>query len=283
VRSLLNREAGLALSRQPETTISTTPVDATPHRSNPPIQGHSQKFSLIQDVTMSTFVDLVVHVVKTYYEGERLFLYVTDYTPNQALFNYSGNSDENGRDGDEFGYTSRYRRRWEGPSGKLTLQVTLWDPHSYFARQNVRVDDYVLLRNVNIKTGHNGVARLEGSMHTDRMFRDKINVVVLNGDSDNIHLRDLTKRKREYWKSSQAENSRLSSGPESIKRKLGEGEKVSGKAKKKQKNKGDKEADQAKEILPTHDNNTQLLNSNGMDSLEIGLTQLCFMTYLFCF
>lgn len=256
--SLLNREEGLELPHKSR----TTPPNAMAPRPDFRIRGPPRRFSLIKDVTMDTFVDLVVQVVKTFYEGERLLLYVTDYSSNKALFNYSRNIDESGRDGDEFNYTSRYRRRWPGPFGRMTLQVTLWDPHSFFARQHVNVDDFVLLRNVHIKTGHNGVARLEGVMHTDKIYPDKINVVLLNDESDNDHLRDVMKRKLDYSKRIKAENAQLNNGLENGKRKADDDEKHSKKAGKKHKNKANKEEGQDKAVSAAHDKNSSL-NFNG--------------------
>ncbi|KAK2759140.1 hypothetical protein FQN54_003239 [Arachnomyces sp. PD_36] len=244
VASLLNHD-GSAPSQQ-----SRTPPAETPTRSTAPTPGpgKSQKFSLIKDVTMATFVDLVAQVVKTYYEGDRHYLYVTDYTSNKALFDYSRHSDESGQDGDEYGYTSCYKRRWQGPFGQLTLQVTLWEPHSHFARQNVKVDDFVLLRNVHIKTGHDGVLKLEGAMHSDRHFPSKVSVTVLDPDSDNNHLTAVVRRKLEYWKGVKAENARLNNGLENSKRKSDGGGNLSANQRKKQKTKENKQRGQSETI-----------------------------------
>lgn len=257
--SLLNREEGLELPQKSRTPSPEKNVMAP--RPNVRIQGAPRKFSLIRDITVDTFVDLVVQVVKTFYEGERFLLYVTDYTSNKALFNYSRNSDENGRDDDEFNYTSRYKRPWPGPIGRMTLQVTLWNPHSFFARQNVEVEDFVLLRNVHIKIGHNEVARLEGTIHTDKIYPSKIGVMMLNDDSGNDHLRDITKRKLEYLKRIKAEDAQLNNELENTKRKPDDGEGLNSKAKRKQRRKANRE-DQDKAAPQAHDKNP-LLNPHG--------------------
>lgn len=240
--------------------------NALTHRSTLSIQGRSQKFSLIKDVTVSTFVDLVVQVIKTYYEDGKFLLYVTDYTRNKSLFDYTRDSDESGHDENEFNYTSRYERRWPGPFGRMTLQVTLWEPHAYFARQNVKEDDFILLRNVHIKIGHNGV-RLEGNIHTDRVFPDRIDVVLINDDTDNEHLREVVKRKREYWKSVKEENAKRGNGAESTKRKPKENEKLSRKAKKQQKNKESRDGET--EEIPSAQDNNQALNGYSMGFYNI--------------
>ncbi|OAX78529.1 hypothetical protein ACJ72_07161, partial [Emergomyces africanus] len=163
------------------------------------------KFSLIKDLTYGTFVDLIVQVVKTFPEDyQRFLLYVSDYTQNKQLFNYALN-EGGSRDGDEYGYLSRSKRDWPGPYGQMTLQVTLWEPHSHYARQNIKENDFVLLQNVNIKTGRmSGV--MEGSLHTDRHYPEKIQVVPINDNDSDEDIKKLVRRKLEYWKRIRAEN-----------------------------------------------------------------------------
>ncbi|OJD23246.1 hypothetical protein ACJ73_05397 [Blastomyces percursus] len=191
----VKRVAALAPLRQMATKPFTKPF--TPCRR--------PKFSLIKDASCGIFIDLVVQVVKTYSEDyQRFLLYVTDYTQNKQLFNYV--SEEGGaRDGDEYGYTSRSRRDWPGPYGQMTLQVTLWEPHAYYARQNIKENDFVLLQNVNIKMGRmSGV--MEGSLHTDRHFPEKVQVIPINDNDSDEDLKKLVKRKLEYWKGRRTKN-----------------------------------------------------------------------------
>lgn len=167
------------------------------------------RFSLIKAVTPNSFADLVVHVVKTWYDDNTVNLYVTDYTVNKGLFNYDDDKsdeeeeeEEGGRTGDSFGYlgnSTRANRIWRGPHGKMTLQVTLWDPHSSFAKQNVYEDSYVVLSNVHIKSERQH-GRTEGVMHTDRVYPDKVQVRVLDDEDDDPRFVELKKRKREHWK-----------------------------------------------------------------------------------
>ncbi|KAL2373083.1 telomere-binding alpha subunit central domain-containing protein [Blastomyces gilchristii SLH14081] len=208
--SLIGADYTVATSCQPvqvnqvATSVPLRPLATKPF-TKPFTPRRRPKFSLIKDASCGIFVDLVVQVVKTYPEDyQRFLLYVTDYTQNKQLFNYS--SEESGpRDGDEYGYTSRPRRDWPGPYGQMTLQVTLWEPHSYYARQNIKENDFVVLQNVNIKIGRmSGV--MEGSLHTDRHFPEKIQVIPINDNDSDEDLKKLVKRKLEYWKRMRTEN-----------------------------------------------------------------------------
>ncbi|EEP83007.1 predicted protein [Uncinocarpus reesii 1704] len=156
------------------------------------------KFKLVKDVDYHSFVDIVGQAVKTFSEYEKFIIYVTDYTRNDNLFDYSL-SNGDGRDGDEFSYTSHTKRQWRGPYGRMTLQVTLWEPHSGFARNNVKEDDYVLLRNVHIKLGRSSGV-MEGALHTDRQFPSKIDVSLIDGSEPDERVKKLVQRKLEYWK-----------------------------------------------------------------------------------
>jgi protection-of-telomeres protein 1 len=165
------------------------------------------KFSLIKAVAPKKFADLIVHVVKTWYDDNTVNLYVTDYTVNKALFNYdddkSDDEDEDeGRTGDYFGYlgtSTRANRIWRGPHGRMTLQVTLWQPHSAYAKDNVQEDSYVALNNVHIKS-ETQTGRTEGVIHTDRMYPDKVGIRLLDDEDDDPRFLELKKRKREYWR-----------------------------------------------------------------------------------
>ncbi|KLJ11655.1 hypothetical protein EMPG_13162 [Blastomyces silverae] len=208
--SLIGSDCTVATSRQPiqvEQVATSVPMRqmVTGPFTKPFTPRRRPKFTLIKDASCGIFVDLVVQVVKTYPEDyQRFLLYVTDYTQNKQLFNYA--SEEGGsRDGDDYGYTSRARRDWPGPYGQMTLQVTLWEPHAYYARQNIKENDFVLLQNVNIKMGRmSGV--MEGSLHTDRHFPEKIQVIPINDNDSDEDLKKLVKRKLEYWKRRRTEN-----------------------------------------------------------------------------
>ncbi|KAI1914721.1 hypothetical protein LOZ65_005577 [Ophidiomyces ophidiicola] len=172
------------------------------HFPNTQSQSHSAKpksgrFSLLKDANFNTFVDIVGQVVKTFSEYERYTLYVTDYTQNKNFFDYAQDSD--GRDGDDFSYLSHSKRQWPGPYGRMTIQITLWEPHADFARKNIKEDDFVLLCNVHVKPGQ-GNAFMEGALHTDRQYPDKICVHPVDFNAPDDNLTALVKRKQQYWK-----------------------------------------------------------------------------------
>lgn len=81
----------------------------------------------------------------------------------------------------------------------MTLQVTLWQPHSAYAKENVHEDSYVALNNVHIKS-ERLTGRTEGVIHGDRLYPDKVGIRVLNDEDDDPRFLELKKRKREYWK-----------------------------------------------------------------------------------
>lgn len=204
---LLNSGTGVVQPHSETTGLDKVGTPLLSKRQSTP--GLKEKFSLIKDAKYGTFINIVGQVVKTYPEDQRFQLYVTDYTQNKELFNYPLDSDNEGRDGDIFNYTFQpKRRRWPGPFGRLTLQITLWEPHAYFARENVKEDDFVLLRNVNIKNARmTGV--MEGNLHTDQQYPDKVGVILLSDNEPDERLKQLLRRKTEYWKKIRTENGQL--------------------------------------------------------------------------
>ncbi|KAN0069345.1 hypothetical protein V8E54_012360 [Elaphomyces granulatus] len=205
--SLLNALGGLRARQSPLNTSKPQVTAAqTSSRSSTSLSTRN-KFSLIKDVGPQTFADLIVLVVKTFPESGKFLLYVTDYTVNKSLFNYHDSvADEEDQtlEGDEYGYISRPKKHWQGPFGQMTLQVTLWEPHSYFAQKNVKENDILLLSNVHIKFGREH-GRLDASIHTDRRYPDKICVKVVD-QYDEPRVKELLKRKREYWKRVKADS-----------------------------------------------------------------------------
>lgn len=172
------------------------------------------KFSLLEHIKDSQFVDLIVQVTREPYdEGDKVSLWATDYTENSTFFNRTRDGTTY-TDGDPFGYTSKFSKnsapfanepdsKWAGPLGKKSIQITCWEPHASFVRQNVHAWDWVRLRNVHIRYGHNSV-NLEGSMHQDRLFLGKVCVDVLDTQADrdtlDPHLIEALRRKRDHEK-----------------------------------------------------------------------------------
>ncbi|KAJ4388595.1 hypothetical protein N0V93_006053 [Gnomoniopsis smithogilvyi] len=177
------------------------------------------KFCLLQDVRDSKFADLIVQVVKEPYDlGDKMTLWVSDYTENNSFFLQTRDSVDwaDGvptRDGDVYGYTNNRKkpmasldeenRKWSGPEGKRSLQLTCWEPHASFIRQNVHQGDWVRLRNVQIRYGHNSV-NIEGCLREDLKYRDRVYVEIMDptGDRETLDQRlvDAILRKRTYEK-----------------------------------------------------------------------------------
>lgn len=115
-------------------------------------------------------------------------MYITDFTMNPKLYAYEwrkGGADYDGR-GD---------RKWPGPWGQYTLQITLWDAHAVAAKQAVFDGAYLKLQNVRAK--RNGDGRLEGALHGDRRFTDRVDLQVLK-NMDDPRIQELLKRKKDY-------------------------------------------------------------------------------------
>ena len=184
------------------------------------IQGKREKFSLIQDVNVGTYYDLVGQVVKVFPNNGRVELYVTDYTSNRLLWNYEwGQEEESGREDDPYNYIPRdtSKKKWPGPYGKMTLTVTLWPPHSYFGQNNLKVNDFAHLRNVHIKWSKD--AKVEGGLHSDRYYPDRIGVTILKNIEDDDRVKDILRRKRDYWKKFESQAASFVSEARALKRK----------------------------------------------------------------
>lgn len=166
-----------------------------------------EKFCLVKDVQVDNFYDLVGQVVKIYSSVGCVELYITDYTSNSKLFNYQMSSPvEDDRGGDKFGYIDRNHtsRQWPGPFGKLTLTITLWPPHSYFAQAEIKEKDFVFLRNVRIKNSQD--FKIEGSMHTDNRYEERIDINLIKDHRDDDRVKNILRRKLEYIEKSKAQS-----------------------------------------------------------------------------
>lgn len=225
----------------------TTPKSLPPPSSIVPLsqgappmnRGQREKFSLIKDVQIDNFYDLVGQVVKIYPNNGCVELYITDYTSNQLLYNYewgrTGGEEEVGRDGDEFGYIPRNssNKKWPGPFGRSTLTVTLWPSHSYFAQANVKEQDFVFLRNVRIRYSKD--AKVEGSMHTDQRDAARVDVSILKTHQDDDRVKNVLRRKQEYLRKFKDQSQNFVNEVRGEKRKTGDKEESKSGAKKRRK------------------------------------------------
>ena len=171
------------------------------------------KFALIRDIEDSRFSDLVVEIIRIYpcTDGS-VEIYVTDYTHNGLLFHYNSPKDNLEIYGTEglYEYSGiQKKNKWPGPFGKMTLQIKVWPPHATWLQENVKEEDCVFLRNVRIKTSSD--ARLEGSLHADRYYSNRIDIQVLKLNDPEVI--QILKRRQEYWKKlqpSSVENKKIS-------------------------------------------------------------------------
>lgn len=219
---------------------SPASADVLPLQSNSSIQTSRSRlsrdrFSLIQDVQVNNYYELVGKVVKIYPSDCNVQLYITDYTSHPQLFNYaygySEAPDVSSREGDEFGYTPQgsTNGNWPGPFGCRTLSLTLWPDHSYFAQNNVKQNDFVSLRNVLIRKGKDG-KNVEGSMHTETKYPGQVNISILKDDGDDHRVKDIIRRKKIYSQEFKDQKQRFISEARGQKRKLGDGGKQLSKA-----------------------------------------------------
>ncbi|KAI9373673.1 hypothetical protein BJX61DRAFT_372823 [Aspergillus egyptiacus] len=185
-------------------TSFRTESTLTPDLAPAPVSKAStkRKFSLLKDVQDRQYVDLIGEIVKIHgNDSEKVTIYLTDYTSNENFFNYASDNDDNNdcrREGDEFNYITPQKRKWDGPSGQMTIQITLWEPHASAVRAKFNVEDIVLLKNVHIKGHRMGGSALEGAMHGNRQNPEGINVSRANLNNDPRAHQFLARRK-EYW------------------------------------------------------------------------------------
>jgi protection of telomeres protein 1 len=182
----------LVLPAIPTRPANTAPAAVVPARD---------KFKELKEVKNMDYADVIGEVVKVWPGmGGLATIYLTDYTSNPFFFNYlprnQNPADE--VDGDEFGYARDFSRKedWQGPRGKLTAQITLWPPHSAFVA-SLEEKDIVKLRNVNFRLKDTGF--LEGGLHGDRKYPDRIDIRKYQTDSDPRFTR-LLQRREEHWK-----------------------------------------------------------------------------------
>ncbi|KAL5398257.1 hypothetical protein PMIN02_001560 [Paraphaeosphaeria minitans] len=139
--------------------------------------------------TFGVFYDLIGEVVKTFWgTSDSVDLYVTDYTTNTELFLYEEKTDY-----DVFGGGSS-RKPWPGPFGQMTIAIRTYEPHAGKAR-DLKEGDFVYLQNVRTKLS--AMNKLEGAMHADPQYPEKICVRKLTHPAQ---IGALKERKEEYEK-----------------------------------------------------------------------------------
>jgi protection of telomeres protein 1 len=205
--ALSHHRAGNAAAVVSSPSQNLSPAYETPSGSSSSAlrqqKASAHKFSLIHNIQSSKFYDIVGEVIKTYPSGSGVFeVYITDYTANENLFNYewrppSSDDFDCGGPGDEYGYLERrVKPSWSGPYGRQTLRVALWPPHSTAAQSTIKEGDYVELRNVHVKLDQH--AQLEGAMHGDRRYPDRVSVQKV--DKKDERYLGVLRRKKAYAK-----------------------------------------------------------------------------------
>lgn len=250
--ALCNAQDRSCFTAHVESNAQVTPTSPPLPSSMAPIQ--RQKFSWIENVVVDKFYDLVGQVVKLYPNNGRTELYITDYTSNNLLYPYEWGreGEDSRRDGDPYGYTPRASKKWRGPYGKMTLTVTLWPPHSHFAHSDVKEDDFVSLRNARIK--YSADSKVEGVLHTDQRYPDRIDISVLRDHQDD-RVKDVLRRKREYGKRFEAQRQAFEKEARGEKRKQSdEGEELSNKPSKRKRRKQQRQQGQAQKPAEGNEN-----------------------------
>ena len=157
------------------------------------------KITTLKHVCDSSFFNIVGQVIRTYPSRDWLEIYVSDYTSNSLLFDYHYQDDDQA---DEFADFSGQKRKWPGPYGTRTLQITLFPPHALFAQEHVSENDFVRLQSVNVVHNKN-TNLLEGKLRTDKFNPERVNISVLNREDDTV--KDVLRNKRTYEQQFKAE------------------------------------------------------------------------------
>ncbi|KAF7909406.1 uncharacterized protein EAF01_003124 [Botrytis porri] len=180
------------------------------------------KFSLLKDVKDGSFHDIIGEVRKIYgANNDMVTVYFTDYTAHSKFYNYTlpGLSSvvTEGRDGDEYGYIKAKpkdeAKEWKGPFGKMTIQLTLFDAHAMFIREeNIKEGQWLRLTNVQFKLGNAGL--IEGKLRGDRGASDgKVQVEIMKTSEDpqnnDPRWKDCLRRKRDWTQKHEKERKRL--------------------------------------------------------------------------
>jgi hypothetical protein len=159
----------------------------------------SIKFAFLKDIQEGKFHDLAGEVIKMYDAGNVIDMYISDYTFNPLLYDYkeNGSAGGDGREGDPYGYIEsvKSKRKWQGPWGKHTICVALFEPHASYARREVNEGDFVRVHNARCFVKDN--APLQARLHEDKRHPDQIDLAKLSYQHD--LYRAVATLKDEYW------------------------------------------------------------------------------------
>lgn len=177
----------------------------------------NEKFKVLRDVQMDTYVDVMVQLVRQPYDtADRITLWVSDFTENDSFFHFAWKGPairaDKPTDPNDYEYAMPYGAgsggEWKGPFGKRSMQVTCFDQHAtYIREQKLSMGSWVMLRNLHIKYGRN-LANLEGFLRGQRNDSDlKINITQMDTteESPDPRLKEAVRRKLDYEKEKQAQ------------------------------------------------------------------------------
>ncbi|KAK5993260.1 hypothetical protein PT974_06689 [Cladobotryum mycophilum] len=217
------------------------------------------KFKELKDIRDGVFADMIVQIVKRPYDlGDKYTIWVSDYTENDQLYNFAfgGNGSlESG--GNPYGYpttigmSSETGPEWPGPYGKRSLQISCFEPHASLVRdKGLTAGDWVFLRNLQIKYGHNA-SNLEGYLREDRAAAGiKINIIPMDpmADTERIdpRLKEAIRRKRDYERQKKGQIKGLAEAAQAGKKRKSEMAETSEQANTKSKRRSKRAAQQAK-------------------------------------
>lgn len=171
----------------------------------------NEKFKELKDVQMDKYADVIVQLVRQPYDtADRITLWISDFTENDGFFNFEwkGPVIRADKPVDPYEHESAMPYgpgsggEWKGPFGKRSMQVTCYDQHAaYIREQHLSMGSWVMLRNLQIKYGHN-LANLEGFLRGERNDPDgKINIMQMDAtdtESPDPRLKEALRRKRGY-------------------------------------------------------------------------------------
>ncbi|EHK50611.1 hypothetical protein TRIATDRAFT_164398, partial [Trichoderma atroviride IMI 206040] len=182
----------------------------------------NEKFKVLKDVQMDTYVDVIVQLVRQPYDtADRITLWISDFSENDSFFHFAWKGPAIRADKPVDPHESEYDMpygagsggEWKGPFGKRSMQVTCYDQHAAYIRdQKLSMGSWVMLRNLHIKYGRNA-ANLEGFLRGERNDSDlKINITQMDTtdtESPDPRLKEALRRKLAYEKLKQAETQEI--------------------------------------------------------------------------
>jgi protection-of-telomeres protein 1 len=165
------------------------------------------KFSLLKDVRAgqsNQYYDLIGQVVKVFETSQGYVdIQFSDYTSNSQFYEHvCEEHTADYKNCDPYVYGNKVPDRpdshaWQGPYGKFTITITLFDENAVRAT-TMEVNEWYLLRNVKICKRESGT--LEGKMHGDggKVLVEALDTTKGSAQID-PRLLEAIKRKRDYW------------------------------------------------------------------------------------